>query len=1111
MNPSRTLATFVLCLAFSALAGAQEITGTIRGVVTDTSGAVVGRAGITVTNTDTKTVVRRTTSGSTGQYSAPLLPVGHYTVAVEAPGFSTSTVSNIELNVNDRLTIDVEMKVGATTSDVNVEAAVLQVDTQSATPAGLISGTQIRELSINNRNYEQLVALQPGVSSGVSDQIYVGATNPSGLSNQVDFSINGNRPTQNNWTLDGADNVDRGANLTLLNYPSIDAIEEFKVLRGQYNPEFGRGSAGQINVITRSGTSQFHGGAYEFFRNDILNANNFFNNKNDISRPALRYHNFGWTLGGPLRIPRASKPGENKTFFFFSQEFRRVLTYTTFSSGEIPTAEERAGTFASPVCLSADCSVMGTQVTQINPVAQAYVNDIFSKLPLPGPDGTLTFVGRNRFNFRQETIKIDHTFSPKLALMGRFMNDSIPTEEPGGLFTASALPGVANTKTKSPGRNLVVRATMTFSPSLLNEAGYAYSYGAEVSDPVGLGSTRKSPNVRPALPFPSQVARVPSLTFFNGEGLSGFGPYHDDNRNHNWFDTLTKVLGTHAMKFGGSYHRYLKTENSGGASFNNGLYFFSDVDPNGNSTFQQEWASFLTGNVLLFAQSNIDPRAEIRQLHFETYAQDEWRIRPTLTLSYGVRYSLFSQPTDANGMLTSFDRSRFDPNAAPEISALNGDLAPGTDLPVLNGIIIARKNSPYGDRIARTARKNFAPRIGLAWDPIGDGRTSIRAGYGIFYEAPAVNIVEENIFNNPPFIKNVTISNTSLDNPGSVMQDVNLAPNALFATEPRWRQPYTQQWSLDLQREVMPNLLVDVGYYAAKGSHLVGLVDINEPLPGAYIAAGITGGGFITQATTPLLNQIRPYRGFDAINMFMPVFSSKYRSLQAQMQKRFAGNSLVVVNYTWSRAMTDAQNEFRTPQNTYDFHAEWGPAQFDRRHIVTANYVYELPWFRTRRGLLGHVLGGWEVSGITTYMSGLPLTVTGGRRVDPAGLGVLDPFSFAGPRPDQVSDPNQNAPHTIDEWFDKSAFADVPLGEYRPGNAHRGSIRGPGIHRWDASLFKNFRIRENLRAQFRGEAFNILNHTNFDLVRTNLQSKTFGSVRTSRDARVVQLGLKLNF
>src|SRR6185437_9810818 len=453
------LAMVGMLLGFASATVAQVITGTISGTVKDSSGAVVPGATVTLTNTDKNIVVRTVKADAVGAYTAPLLPVGHYSVTAEANGFTKTSQSNVALDVNESLTVNFALQVGSTSQTVTVEAAPLQVDLQTAQAQTVITGTQIRELAINTRNYEQLVTLMPGVSTGLgSDQLYVGVSNPVGTSNQINFSINGGRPTQNEWNIDGADNVDRGANLTLLSYPSLDAIEEFSVQCGQYTAEYGRSSEGQINVITKSGTSAFHGDLYEFFRSDVLDANTFLFNRGGVARPALRYNDFGGTVGGPVFIPGVYNTHKNKTFFFFSEEARRVITNTAFVA-DVPTPAMLQGNFITPVCLNAACSSTGNTVTNNNPAAQAYLKDIFNKLPVPNPanctvDATnkldfceITTPGTNVFNLHQEIVRIDQVFSPSFSLFGKFENDTIPTVEPGGLFTGDSLPGVSTTDT----------------------------------------------------------------------------------------------------------------------------------------------------------------------------------------------------------------------------------------------------------------------------------------------------------------------------------------------------------------------------------------------------------------------------------------------------------------------------------------------------------------------------------------------------------------------------------------------------------------------------------------------------------------------------------------
>ncbi len=1106
-----------MLFGFASATVAQVITGTISGTVKDSSGAVVPGATVTLTNTDKNIVVRTVKADAVGAYTAPLLPVGHYSVTAEANGFTKTSQSNVALDVNESLTVNFALQVGSTSQTVTVEAAPLQVDLQTAQAQTVITGTQIRELAINTRNYEQLVALMPGVSTELpSDQLYVGATSPTGLSNQINFSINGGRPTQNEWSIDGADNVDRGANLTLLAYPSVDSIDEFSVQRGQYDAEYGRSSSGQINVITKAGGGQFHGDAYEFFRSDVLAANNFLLNRAGVARPPLRYNDFGGTIGGPIFIPGVYNTDRNKTFFFFSEEARRVITYSAFDA-QVPTAAQRQGTFSTPVCLNVSCSQTGTQVTNIDPAAQAYLTEIINKLPLPAPGCTpgatcdVTTTGRNVFNLRQEIVRIDQVFTPNFTIFARYENDTIPTKEPGGLFTGSGLPAVSNTTTNAPGRVFSVHATNTFSPTLLNDAGYNYSHGGITSDPTGLDGIASSPDVAKAvtLPFTATVPRVPDLNFSNYNGIFGFGSYRDFNDDHNAFDNLTKISGRHTMKFGFTYNWYQKNENA--ANGNQGSFTFSSVGPGGQTPdADQEFANFLEGNVQNFTQTSQDFRAVIRQQEFEVYAQDDFRIQPNLTISFGIRNSTFRQPTDAGHHLTTFDPAAYNPAEAPQIDPNTGNLIPGTGNP-LNGIIVGGGTSPYGNAVVEQRNLNLAPRVGIAWDPFKTGKTSIRAGYGIYYDSPAISWDETAVFNNPPFVTSANIGATTLDSPAGTSAP-NLGPPVLTGIGTNWRQPSTQEWSLDVQREVRPKLMVDIGYYGNKGTHLLGDVDINEPTPGAYVTAlapfGVTPP-ITTFGATEQLNFIRPFKGYDAMNIFSTEFDSNYNALQIAIQKRFKENSLLNVNYTWSHALTDAQSDFTTPVVTSNPHLDYGPSAFDRRHILNVNYVYYLPFFQAQQGFIGHVLGGWEVSGIVSAYSGRPFTAFDFFE-DPAGIGVLG-FSGATERPDLVGNPQSGGPHTFADWFNTSAFAEVPAGQIRPGNSPRGSIIGPGLQRWDISLFKNTKINERISTQFRAEAFNVFNHTNFDGLHTSFGFGSFGRVSSVRDPRIMQLGMKLYF
>ncbi len=1136
----------VLCalLIFATVGAAQETFGTITGTVLDPSGAAILGAKVTITNTDKGVVLREVMTDAEGFYTVSKLFIGHYSVTIEAAGFKKVTVSAIELNVAEVYRNDVKMEVGDVVSTVTVEAGALQVESESANAGTLISGEQVRELSLNNRNYEQLVSLSPGVSYGGTDQLYIGTTNPQGQTNVLSFSINGQRTSANLWSVDGADNVDRGSNLTVLNYPSVEAIAEFKVQRNIYSAEFGRAAAGNVNVITRSGGKDFHGNAYEFVRNDFFNANGVINNARGLPLGPLRYNDFGWTLGGPVILPGIYNPerGNRKTFFFFSEEFRRQNVASTVTA-LVPTAQEKQGLFTRTVCVapntySSSCpsGSTGTTVASINPIAQEYINAIWNNIPDPADPAThQLFVQRqSQFNARQELARVDHVFGPRWSVFVRFLNDSIPTKEPGGLFTGAALPGVSNTSTNSPGRSWVAKSVNTLTPTFLMEAGYAYSYGAIISSPDGTVSSSRSTITAP-LPFAVTLGRIPATTFTNGaSAVTGFGPYDDFNRNHNVFANLSKQFTRHVVKFGFTYNHYQKTENAAGN--NTGTFNFN---ANGAVTtglagtaladarFQQAWANFLVGDVNQFTQIGLDLTPDIQANQFEWYAQDSWKVLRNLTFDFGLRHSVFRQPHDEKGLLTTFDPSAYDPAMAPTISSTTGLItsAAGTFDP-LNGVIIAgASGAKYGDKVAGEDNLNFAPRIGFAWDPWSNGKTAIRGGYGISYDSGLVGILEQNIFANPPFTASVSISSTRLENPAAASPTLSASPTVLRATSPTMKIPYAQSWSLDVQRELPRKIILAVGYYANKGTNLIGIADINQPRPGLLVinngvpAICTAGTPPCTTQNSPHINAVRPFLGYGPINMILSEFTSNYNSMQVSAQKRFSGSSSVNLSYTWSHGLTTAQTDrSSSPQNHFDPKAEYGASQLDRRHIFTANWIYELPWMKNQEGFLGHLLGGWQTSGILYVYTGLPLTVTTSG-LDPAGQGYNIATSTPSGRPDLIGNPNgaQGTDFQADPpWLNTGAFAPVcpttgVCANSRPGTSGRGVVYGPGFWRVDFSVYKNFRITEQVRFQFRTETFNLFNHTNPFGVNTTQTSSTFGRITSYRDPRELQFGFKLSF
>ncbi|HVF68845.1 MAG TPA: carboxypeptidase regulatory-like domain-containing protein [Pyrinomonadaceae bacterium] len=1178
----RFVALVVCALALGATtASAQETTGSIVGHVTDTTGAAVTGATVTVTDTDKNVVVRTVTTGDEGEYAVTPLPVGNYSVTVEAPSFKKAVQTAVKVDVGQRRTADAVMEAGNISEVVTVEAAPVAIELTTPTASTLISGAQTRELSVNNRNFIQLVTLAPGVSGNLSDQVYVGTTNPTGQANTVQISINGARSSQNTYTVDGADITDRGSNLTIQAYPSLDSIGEFKVLRSLYPAESGASGGGQINIITRSGTDRFHGSMYEFVRNERLNANDFLTNATPTcgrnpdgtaKRCPFRYNNYGFTVGGPVYFfnfgegpYRGIVKRLDRTFFFFSEEQRRDIRYPTLTA-TVPDANLRQGIFPVPVCLTYNAA--GTTCTEtlaagtplpaarFNPAAVSYLNNIYNKLPLPnGPNFALSSSVRSVAKFRQEILRLDHQFSDRWNIFYRFENDKIPTTDVNSLFSSgSGLPNVSTTQTDSPGRTHAFQTTYTLTPNVIVEGRYAHAYGAILSQNIGLLGLSSFGANPVTLPFPNTRDRVTSVSGNGFSGLTSFGPYDNFSNKNGFAGNLNWIRGRHTLKFGADYSWYRKNENAlvlDTAGANQGIFTaFNNVLPAGvtastNNQNVQRWANFLTGNAQTFIQGAFDYTADLRQANIQAFAQDEFRMRNNLTLYYGVRYSRFGQPNDRNGRLSNFVPALYNAANAPQVTGAGNRVA-GTGN-FCNGLIVNTQNvqtatnctpaaSPWGDEIAPTSNKDFAPRVGLAWDPWGNGKTSIRTGYGWYHEQVLAGWAEQIIGQNPPYQQNFTITNTRLDNPGAgVTTPPSAASSTLRAIDTNWHTPYMQHWSLDWQQQLARNTLVTVGYYGSKGTHLIGITEINDLPPGLAlnsqcvtgtntrqtpgaprVACQVAGTAFTSAANSAILDQLRPYQGYRSITMLQPRYNSNYHSLQSSLDWRFHATSQVQVAYTWSRNMTDSQNDrTNAPQNAFDIRSEYSRGALDRRHIFVANYIYELPFYKDGKGAAGKILGGWETSGIVTLQSGLPFTATTSS-FDPAGLGFV-PALVAGGRPNVICDPNEGAPHTLEQYFNTGCFQLNPAAGATNvvntvGNAPRGGINGPPTYRVDMSLMKNFRFGESLRLQLRGEAFNIFNHTNFNtFASTNVTSALFGRVSTVRDPRTIQLGAKFYF
>jgi hypothetical protein len=1194
--PRLILLAGALCLFLSGFATAQEVTGSLVGTVKDANGGAVAGATVTITESDKKVVVRTVTTNDDGRFATPNLTSAFYDVTIEAPNFKKHVEKRVKLDVGANRSVDVTLEAGKIEEVVTVEASPLTVELTTPAVSTVINGDQVRELAINNRNFVQLVTLAPGVTNDLDDLVFTGTNNPdTQVVNRTLISVNGARSTQNTFTVDGADVTDRGSNLTIQAYPSIDSIGEFKVLRSMYPAESGRSGGGQVNVVTRSGGEKFHGSVFEFIRNEAFNANDFLSNRTPslaaslgresngkLKRKPFRYNNYGFTVGGPIYMFKFGEGGDwygrlPRTFFFFSEEQRRDTRYPTLTS-VVPTNDLKRGVFPVPICLSASSSTVCTSqlnagtplssVVAVSNVAQQYIDKVWSKIPEPTRPTALglDFPTLNIAKFRQEILRLDHTANDRLGFFYRFESDKIPTTDADGTIGGrSGIPFVNRTESNSPGKTHTFQTTYSPSPNMILEGRFTYGYGAIYISTIGLLS-KDVTQIGVPLPYTSVRDVIPALTVSGFNALSGFSNYIDPSSKANASGAMTWIKETHTMKFGFIYSRNTKTENALSGTNQGSFSTFSNtvtsvatpacvratgVASNTLNNLYQNWACYMLGNNVTFTQSKLDLMVDFRQRSIEGFAQDEWHFRPNITLNFGVRYSYFGPPWDRNGFLVNFLPSLWSPAAAPQVTGA-GNRRAGTGN-FCNGIIVNAQNyqtgpaafnctptaSPFGKYVYEANKHDFAPRVGIAWDPFKKGTTSIRAGYGMYHEQVSLSAAEL-LSLNPPYQETATQTLTRLDQPippgASIPVVASATPPSIRAIEPHFLTPYTQHWSLDVQHQLGKRTIFTIGYYGSKGTHLNGNTEYNNLAPGRALVTQCASGtatlqdpGVVTTlcmtpgtaltATPTNFDQIRPYRGYRSINVLETRYNSNYHSMQISAQHRFTGASQINFAYTWSKNLTDNQTSSvsAAPQDVLNIRAEYGRAILDRAHVMNVNYIYELPFFQNQHNAVGKVLGGWQVAGIATHFTGSPFTVASSS-YDTAGIGFI-PSIVAGGRPLLLCDPNANAPHTVDQWFNGACFAKQTAAGATgvlnvPGTASRGSVTGPPTTRFDLTLSKKIKFSESVSVQLRAEAFNVLNHTNFrnlSVSRAITNEALFGSVTSFRDPRIMQFGIKLYF
>jgi hypothetical protein len=1179
--PRLAFSMSLFVLLAGAAASAQIITGEIDGTVKDASGAVIPGAIVKVYNTDTNGLVRTITATKTGEYIAGQLQIGHYKVVVNSPGFQQNSLEGITLNVGDTLTEDVKLGAGAT-AEVTVTTDTDKPNIETTENSSLISNSEINELALNTRNFEQMLLLQPGVSYGGPDELNVGQVDPTGQRSSHSLSINGLLPSQVVFQLDGSDMLNHAIGGQVTSFPTIDAIAQIQTVRNSYGAQYGGGGSAQIIIVTKAGSADFHGGAYWFYRNAGLDATPI---KDllvvpQVTKPDIHYDDFGYFVGGPLFIPKIYPRDRSKSFFFFSQEFKRLVNYYANDSIFYPNQAQLNGYFAGPACIqyaapvggqAALCTLVTPLVTNspypgfnyqvpqpFNTISQEYIKDVINPSEAiggppnnPSSPNELDLQSPSPLHETQEVVRLDHQFSERLNGFVRYLFDPITQQVPNGYNVGGhGFPGVGNSTVYSYGEDFIAHVTFTAGPNTVVEGGFAYNPYEIKATPTGLILASRSPDVQITEPFPNTLGRIPTIAFL-GSALTSSGPLRDKAHTLQAFENTTKSAGRHTIYFGVNFERFVDDANQG--TLNSGLFNFNGVSGaiplapgtactplNGAKTcntsqFNQGLASFLVGYPTNFEQASIDPVALPATNLYEAYVQDNWRATATLTVNAGVRYSIDQAAYDRGNHLGAFQPQAFNPANAPSIST-QGNICTSSTLPgcagqyinpaynPLNGEVLGGTNSPYNSAVNRTSFLAFAPRVGFAWNVYGDGKTSLRGGYGIYFNTIDLVNYTNDIYSNSAYVQTPTYSAPiSFANPAQGTAPANQV-SVTSGINRNLKQPYTQSYSLDVQQQVGKYALVDVAYSGNQTQHLIGEEDLNQPLPDLYLQTNITGGQELAGAgASDVLNQIRPYLGYGPITFIDSRYFADYNSLQSSLTYRAGKAAVIGVHYTWSRAMSNsagpplnANGGYNGPQNRYNLAPEWGPTVYDKRNIFVAHFLYQVPSHTAWHGFTGALLNGYEVSGIFEVSGGFWFTADQNTE-DPAGQGVQANGSVAQGRPNQISNPNIGAPKTITEFFNTAAFVvptykgTVPAGT-PPGSAQIGTINGPGYATYNLDVFKNIELPENMRLQLRVEAFNFLNHVNYKGVGvvTN-DANTYGQVTSFYDNRTMQVGAKFYF
>jgi hypothetical protein len=1105
----RTVLTTAGILALSAAVQAQSTTGRISGSVADAQGGML--QGATVVVTEVRTGFTRTaTADSQGHYVFVSLPLGDYTVTAEQQGFKKQIKSGYSLVADGRLTADFKLEVGGLTEVVAVTVQGETVNTVSGEISRTVDSQQVQSLALNGRNYMQLATLVPGAPVLDMNALDI----MTGLG--INTSINGSRANASLLTVDGGFNMDGGSNNSQISNVGIDFIEEVSIKTANFSAEYGRNSGAAINVVTRGGTNTFHGSAFEYHRNDALDANSWFNNARKVERPDLKYNNFGGTLGGPLL--------KDKLFFFVGVEWKQIDRFTSPSLQTLPDSRMRNGDFgelSTPIIdpttgkpfpgnvipsdrITTDGRAIANLYGRMAGVANSYTDTTSANNAL--------FQMSNPFRYREEMVRLDYNINDAHRLTGRLLLDHYSLTDPYGTFIGGSLPTVP-TDRERPGRNVQLNYHWTIASNLLNEAKFNYSGNSQKIVPVGDYWARSAYGFQYPQLYSAGGSYEDAIPIGAVAGYAGWnsanGALISPTKDFAFEDNLTLLSGSHAAKAGVLF-LYNEKKQNGRSQYTGNVGFATAGNPH---TTGNAFADALLGNFRSYSEAQLDPIGEFRFWQLEAFVSDDWRISRDFSVEVGLRYGYHDPTYTLGNNLTSFDPSAYSAARAVTVNT-NGTLVPGSgdrynglvrpgDVPADQAGNVPNASSPDVAALPIASHRGFyspqhmfMPRFSFAWNPGGSGKTAVRGGVGLFYDRPEGNLYFS-LANNPPFSLSSSYENGNLANPGGGSASA-LAPWAsIDSLDPNLKIPRSWNWSVSLQRELSWwGLFGEIAYVGSYGQHLLWQPDINAP-SFADLAANAAGPKYNT-------NYLRPYKGYSNIRMRLTDAHSTYHALQVFLSKR-RGDLTFTLNYTLSRAYDDASGNGDQTDAAADYHDlayNWGPSSYDRTHIFVGTWTYSLPFFRENKGVLGYVLGGWEVSGIARYQTGAPLTVTAGSSIGNRRADFVGGNAY-------VADSKRVDAKGGVTWLNAAAFAAPPEG--RAGNSGRDAFRGPAYSVWDISVRKQFRLGKDVRLLLQADLFNAFNQINWGTVDTNMSNKSFGTVTSVNPPRNVQLGARILF